>query len=143
IRQTLCHTPLVSASATAANGVTDWRKSPEMRAARDVEPCLQPPDRILNLLRERLIVVASEGHRGAERDAHASRLGHPPRMMEDFVESFDANRHDRHAEPRRDHPDARTEAFDLARVAALALGEDQDRESVLEHVADVAQRLPR
>src|SRR5207302_7388455 len=100
------------------------------------------PNRLLDLSGERVIVVAGQSDRRAERDADAARTRHPPADSQDVLESLDPDRHDRHAEPRRDHPDSGPKRPDRARLAALALRKDEHRESVLEHVADVAERLP-
>ena len=72
-----------------------------------------------------------------------SGLRHLPRLMEDAIDAFEADRNHRHAQPRRHHPDAGTKRTDFAMIGTLAFWKDQHREAVADELARVAQRLPR
>src|ERR1051326_368355 len=104
---------------------------------------LEGADCVFDLPGECLVIVSGQRQRFAERDTDAAWPRHLPGVMQDFVESFNPDGDHRHAEARRDHADTGTEPLDLAGVAPLAFGKDEDRKAVLEHLADVAERLPR
>src|SRR5436190_19770758 len=117
------------------------RKSKVQGAIKGV--VLESSDGVFDLLRECFVVVAGQDQRFSKGDPDGSGLRHPPRVMQNLVEPFDADRDDRHAEPRRNHPDPGTEPPDLAGVTALTLGKDQHREAILEHLSDVPHPLAR
>jgi hypothetical protein len=63
--------------------------------------------------------------------------------MENLVEAFDAHGNDRDSEPRAHHADAGHERRDLALRVPGAFRKNQHGIVVREHLADVAQCLPR
>src|SRR5580765_1256019 len=126
------------ATAGTPAGCVIFRRPP-----RHCRGLIQVSYRVLDLLRERGVVVAGQMQRLSERDSHSTGPRHSRGVMQHLVEPDDTHGYNGNIQTRRDHSDARHEAIDLARIRSLAFGKDQDRPVVRDEIADVLQRLPR
>jgi hypothetical protein len=104
---------------------------------------LEVADRVLNGLGSGGVILTLQLQRGPEPDRHVARSGHPRPWIEHAIEPLDPHRHDRHVQPRADHPDAGPEGVDLLVLGPAALRKDQDREAIAQQLSNVAQGVPR
>src|SRR5277367_6020595 len=102
---------------------------------------LERHDRVFDLFRQCLVIIAGQHQRGAERDPRARRTRHAPGVMEHLIHPLEAHRYYWHAEAGGDHAHAGPKAVDLSAFRMLPLREDHDRVAVFQEGADIAQRL--
>src|SRR5882762_495692 len=81
--------------------------------------------------------------RWAESDSDAAHASHFPGWMQYTIESLDADRDHRYAEPRCDHSHAGLKRGDLAIARHLAFGKNEHTPFFVRHLAHIAKRFER